>query len=261
MAGNIFISYRRDDAAAWAGRLHLALQKHFKKNQLFMDVDNIPAGLDFVKVLDQEVAKCDVLLAVIGKSWLSTANAQGQRRIDDPADFVRIEIESALKRDIRVIPILVDGAEMPSAGDLPDGLQPLARRQAFVVTHARFGSDIDSLAQQLGAVFQTGSNWQTNWSALQAEMARFAGQAAGGKTSERAARPVPFVPAPGRFPTWLKWTAWMLGASLASVATGKVLMMDYGMGRNDPDALNGTVFMVIAAATAVYQWQKRRKPR
>ena len=258
MAGNIFISYRRDDAAAWAGRLHLALQKHFKKNQLFMDVDNIPAGLDFVKVLDQEVAKCDVLLAVIGKSWLSTSTSQGQRRIDDPQDFVRIEIESALARDIRVIPILVDGAPMPVAVDLPAGLVPLTRRQAFVVTHTRFGSDIDGLAQQLGSVFQAGSNWQTNWSTLQAEMARFAGQAASTKKSERAPLVTP-APGPGGIPAWLKWTAWLIGASLASAATGKVLMVEYGLGYSDPDALNGMVFMVIAAVTAFYQWQKRRK--
>lgn len=113
MAGKIFISYRRDDSAAWAGRLYMALEKQFKKSQLFMDVDHIAPGLDFVKVLDEQVGQCDVLLAVIGKGWLEARNDKGERRLDDPKDFVRLEIESALRRDVRVIPYWSMGPGCP----------------------------------------------------------------------------------------------------------------------------------------------------
>ncbi len=149
MPTRIFISYRRDDAAAWAGRLHERLSRDISKSRLFMDVDNIAPGLDFVKVLDDQVAQCDVLLAVIGRGWLSATNRGGQRRLDDPDDFVRIEIESALKRDVRVIPILVDGAEMPAAGDLPETLAPLARRNALSLSHARFAGEVRTLIEDL----------------------------------------------------------------------------------------------------------------
>ncbi len=152
MSGNIFISYRRDDAAAWAGRLHMALEKHFRRDQLFMDVDSIQAGLDFAKVIDAEVAKCDVMLVVIGKGWRDAADASGQRRLDDPGDFVRLEVESALRRDIRVVPVLVDGASLPKAENLPEGMQGLVRRQAWPVSHARFGAECDELIRELSTV-------------------------------------------------------------------------------------------------------------
>jgi hypothetical protein len=148
MSSKIFISYRRDDAAPWAGRIHERLSRHFGRHELFMDVDNIPPGFDFVKILDQQVGQCDVLLAIIGKDWL-TANERGERRLDDPKDFVRIELESALNRDVRVIPVLVDGASMPREQDLPPSLHSLVRRQAWPLSHARFGSELDSLLKVL----------------------------------------------------------------------------------------------------------------
>ncbi len=163
MAGNIFISYRRTDAAAWAGRLHMALEQRFNRNQLFMDVDNIKPGSDFVQVLDAQFAKCDVMLPVIGNGWLEARNERGLRRIDDPEDFVRIEIESALKRDKKIVPVLVDGASMPRASDLPESLKPLARRQAFFLSHNKFGSDVGDLAKLLGEVFAEGGNWESRW--------------------------------------------------------------------------------------------------
>jgi len=150
MADKIFISYRRDDAAPWAGRLHMALGQRLDRGQLFIDVDNIQAGADFVKAIEGHVGKCDVLLAVIGGDWLEARNEAGRRRIDDPNDFVRLEIETALRRNIRVVPVLVDGASMPRADDLPEGLRSLARRQSVEVSHAQFGSDLDTLCRSLG---------------------------------------------------------------------------------------------------------------
>ena len=96
-----------------AGRLSDHLSKHFPSNQIFMDVDSVDPGEDFVKTIEQTVGSCDVLIAVIGKGWLTSSDQEAQRRLENPEDFVRIEIATALRRDIRVIPVLVEGALMP----------------------------------------------------------------------------------------------------------------------------------------------------
>jgi len=149
MSGQIFISYRRDDASYPAGRLYDRLSAHFPQNQIFMDVDNLDPGIDFLKAIEESVGSCDVLIAVIGGRWLTATNQDGKRRLDDPKDFVRLEIATALKRGIRVIPVLVDGASMPRSGDLPDELQSLVRRNALLLSHDRFRPDSERL---IGAV-------------------------------------------------------------------------------------------------------------
>jgi hypothetical protein len=152
MAGNIFISYRRDDSGGMAGRLHDRMAETFGKNKLFMDVDNIPVGRDFEEYLRSQVAACDAMLAVIGPKWLDVKDDTGQRRLDNPEDFVRAEIAAALARNIPLIPVLIDGARVPKASDLPDPLKPLARRQGFEVRHANFGRDAGALAEKLQEV-------------------------------------------------------------------------------------------------------------
>jgi uncharacterized membrane protein YhaH (DUF805 family) len=149
MEGCIFINYRRQISGAAAGRLTDRLLQHFDHERLFMDVDGIEPGVDFVKALDDQVAQCSAFIAVIGPGWTDLKNAQGERRLDQPNDHVRVEIESALKRDVRVIPVLVDGASMPAAEELPDSLQPLSRRNAVTLSHHRFGSEVDELARAL----------------------------------------------------------------------------------------------------------------
>ncbi len=111
MAGKIFINYRRGDDAGYSGRLFDRLQEVFEPQRLFMDVDNIAPGLDFVRVLNERIAECDVMLAVIGKHWLDARHASGARRLDDPRDLVRVEIASALNQGKRVIPVLVGDAK------------------------------------------------------------------------------------------------------------------------------------------------------
>ncbi len=148
----IFINYRRDDAPGVAGRLYDHLARKFTRGRLFIDVDAIKPGLDFVKQLDTQVSQCDALLAVIGPHWLSATDSKGKRRLDDPHDYVRIEIASALKRDIPVIPVLIDGAEMPAEADLPEDLAPLARRHALELRHTRFASDADAIVSALYTV-------------------------------------------------------------------------------------------------------------
>src|SRR6516225_12469926 len=111
MEGRIFINYRREMSADAAGRLSDRLIQYFDHDRVFMDIDSIEPGVDFVKTLDDQVAQCSAFIAVIGPGWTNLKNAAGQRRLDQPNDHVRIEIESALKRDnVRVIPVLVDGA-------------------------------------------------------------------------------------------------------------------------------------------------------
>jgi formylglycine-generating enzyme required for sulfatase activity len=145
----IFISYRREDSSDSAGRIYDWLVRHFGSDAVFLDVD-IPFGVDFREYLSEAVGRCDVLLAIIGPNWLdirtTEGSHQGERRLDDPADFVRIEIEAALARDIPVIPVLVGRATMPREPSLPECLKKLAFRQA---AEARSGRDFDDQVNRL----------------------------------------------------------------------------------------------------------------
>ena len=147
----VFICYRRNDAGHAAGRVHDRLEQELGRDLLFMDVDAIPLGADFTKILREEVARCGVLLAVIGPDWLDVRDDDGNRRLENPNDFVRIEIAAALQRDIPVIPILLNGARIPKADQLPDDLKELASRNGLDVRHASFQSDIERLVRGLKA--------------------------------------------------------------------------------------------------------------
>ena len=148
--GRIFISYRRDDTAYPAGWLFDRLRDRVG-GRVFKDVDSIELGDDFVDRITAAVASCDVLLVLIGDRWLTIDDAGGRRRIDDPDDFVRLEIQAALKREIRVIPVLVGGAKMPRPDELPAALAGLARRQALELNPGRFDFDMSRLEQALAA--------------------------------------------------------------------------------------------------------------
>ncbi len=142
----IFISYRRQDSADVTGRIYDRLRDAFDKDGLFKDVDNIPFGVDFRVHLDHEVGQCDVMLAVIGRNWLNIADDNNKRRLEDPTDFVRIEIESALKRQIPVVPLLAHGISMPTADELPESIRELAFRNATQVrADPDFHKDMDRL--------------------------------------------------------------------------------------------------------------------
>ena len=147
----IFLSYRRDDSSGYAGRLYDRLCQHFGRDNLFMDIDTISPGSDFVEAIKDAVGSYDVLLAVIGRQWLTSTDPRGQRRLDNPEDFVRLEIMTALARNIRVIPVLVGGATMPHPTELPAVLQALARCQALVVGD-HFYPDVDHLIAEVGGV-------------------------------------------------------------------------------------------------------------
>src|SRR5262245_16391599 len=157
MSGTIFINYRRGDDPGSTGRLFDQLAEVFPREQLFMDVDNIPPGRDFVRMLEEQVAQCDVLLAIIGKGWLNARDHEGTRRLDKPDDFVRIEIASALKQDKLVIPVLVQDARMPGPDELPEELRPLARRNAVRLTHEKFKADTHGLIRAIRQALEEAS--------------------------------------------------------------------------------------------------------
>src|SRR5271165_1155639 len=144
-SGGIFVSYRRQESKDFAGRLYDRLADRFGDSQVFIDVDAIEPGVDFAEEIFRAVAACKVLLAIIGPTWLTVTDGRGQRRLDDPDDIVRLEIGAALARDVRVIPVLVEGAVMPARQDLPESLASLARRNALLIRHESFRSDAGRL--------------------------------------------------------------------------------------------------------------------
>jgi hypothetical protein len=145
----IFISYRREDTEGQAGRLFDELVRLFGEQSVFMDVAAIEPGRDFRKAIDEHIASCGVLLALMGKNWVDARDQAGRRRLEDPLDFVRLETAAALKRDIPVVPVLVHGASMPRADQLPEDLADLAFRNAIELTHARWNSDLTVLGKAL----------------------------------------------------------------------------------------------------------------
>jgi TIR domain len=147
--GRIFISYRRAETAGYAGWLYDRLASHFSRDQIFKDIDSIDLGDDFVEKITTAVGSCDVLLALIGDRWLTITGQDGRRRLDDPDDLVRLEIEAALARNVRVIPIVVEGARMPRADELPPSLAKLAHRQALELSPSRFNADTSRLLKVL----------------------------------------------------------------------------------------------------------------
>jgi len=148
-ARSIFLSYRRSDSQDVAGRIHDRLIQHFGSAHVFKDVDSIPLGVDFRRYVGDQIGRCDVLLAVIGPDWLAACDEHG-RRLEDPRDLVRVEIASALKRDIPVVPVLVGGATMPSEQALPEELRDLSFRNGIPVRpDPDFHTDVSRLIEGL----------------------------------------------------------------------------------------------------------------
>jgi TIR domain len=145
----VFISYRRDDAPAEAGRLHDNLADAFGAGQVFMDVVDLQPGDDFVDVIEDAVGSCDALVAVIGPRWLEARDPSGGRKIDDPDDWARLEIEASLERDVRVVPALVSGARMPRSSELPSSVAAFARRHALELSHLRWTDDVGRLVSAI----------------------------------------------------------------------------------------------------------------
>jgi len=153
MKAKLFINYRREDTAPYAGRLYDQLITRFGEDQVFIDIDQIEPGEDFVEVIRRKVGACDIAIIAIGPRWLGATDASGKRRLDDPEDFVRMEIVAALQRNIRVIPVLLGGAQMPRKQDLPEALAPLSRRNAIELSETRFHADVKRLIEAIEKSF------------------------------------------------------------------------------------------------------------
>lgn len=164
----VFVSYRRDDAAAYAGRLYDALSARFGPDNVFMDVDAIGLGSDYRETIDSALGSCDAAIALIGRGWLPAMDEDGKRRLDDPTDVLRMELEQALTHELVVIPALVGGAALPDEEDLPASLAPLRRRQGIELRDSTWRDDVARLTRRLDEI---------------------AAAAQGGAPTERQARP------------------------------------------------------------------------
>jgi hypothetical protein len=149
MSHKIFISYRRFDTAGTTGRLHDALCEAFGDQNVFRDVHDIPAGVDFREVLERELESCSIVLVMIGQHYTSIKDEQGNLRLHNPKDFVHMEVASAMEKNKIVVPVLVDGAVMPSPASLPATLQPLVNFNAVIISHDRWKSDVAVLIKKL----------------------------------------------------------------------------------------------------------------
>ncbi|MFC9659952.1 TIR domain-containing protein [Nocardia sp. NPDC127606] len=148
-SGRVFLSYRREDTQGTARHLRERLVDRLGADRVFMDIDSIEIGVDFTKAIVDAVSVSDVFLALIGRRWVSVVDEQGQRRLDRSGDFVVLEIATALARGIRVIPVLVDGADMPRSSELPPSIESLAVRNAIRLSHESFRSDVNRLLDRL----------------------------------------------------------------------------------------------------------------
>jgi hypothetical protein len=148
----IFVSYRRKDSAGHAGRVYDRLRERYGAKLVFRDVDYLKPGEDFVDALARAVDACDVFICVIGPDWAEVRNERGERRLDDPDDFIRLEVETALRRQTLLLPVLVEGARMPEAAELPEALRPLSRRQAIELSEHRWDFDVQQLLRRIDEV-------------------------------------------------------------------------------------------------------------
>jgi formylglycine-generating enzyme required for sulfatase activity len=202
----IFLSYRRQDSAAAAGRIYDRLCAHFGDDAVFMDIDSIPFGVDFREHINSAVDQCGVLLAVIGPNWAGGAGAP--RQIDDPRDFLRMEIEAALERKLPVVPILIDRTRMPGEADLPPSLAPLAYRNAIDLDQGRdfhhhvnrLINGIERLLQQSNLVAMAPPS-QPGKPAAIIPAAREQGRSRKPEPSDAGQRPKP--PSPQPTPEWM----------------------------------------------------------
>jgi hypothetical protein len=148
----VFLSYRREDASGHAGRLYDLLAARYGAERVFMDIDAIPLGSEFAETINRAVASCDVVIALMGRGWLEAKDSDGHRRLDDPDDFVRREIESALAQGVVVVPATVQGAELPRAEELPSSIAALTRRQGFQLSDTGWRDDVGRLIRRLEEV-------------------------------------------------------------------------------------------------------------
>ncbi len=226
----VFISYRREDSAGQAGRLCDSLSSRLPTATIFMDVGAIELGVDFATAIADAIASCDVMLALIGKRWITAATDDGSRRLDDPDDYVAMEIAAALERDTRVIPVLLEGAEMPRAVDLPARLQGLERRNALTLDTVSWSRDIEALISPLHKLLPE-SPRQATGASHRSGRATVPGESAESRPSS-----------PGGRTVWdRRRLRWIVAAVAAASVVATFLLIRSGRQRNDSDILQSVV--------------------
>ncbi len=215
--GLIFISYRREDSAGIAGRIYDRLIQEFGRNAVFKDVDSIPLGTNFKQHIDSVIQRCDVVIAIIGDNWSGIDKETNKSRLAEPRDFVRLELEAALKRNIPVIPLLVNNAYMPSEESLPPSLIELTSRNGMPIGHdPRFHPDVDHLIKKLKQLFdaQSGMAQPPQITNLRgAASATEEAQAAHSPLGARTSRPNPVVSNQTGIFKPLLWILWIVGGT------------------------------------------------
>jgi hypothetical protein len=153
----LFLCYRREDTQDAAGRLHDRLVATFGSETVFMDIDSVPLGIDFVDHVTEQISQCSAVIVMIGRQWLTVQDKQGRKRLEADNDLVRVEVAAALQRRIPVIPVLVQDAKMPHADDLPDDIRLLARRNGIQLDATRWRTDVERLIKELNRVMKPDS--------------------------------------------------------------------------------------------------------
>jgi hypothetical protein len=222
----IVLNYRRDDAAGHAGHLYDDLSEHFGDDHVFIDIDTIKPGEPFAEVIDRAVGSADAFLALIGRRWLTATDAKGRRRLDSPADFVRLEIEAALTRKMLVIPVLLQGAEMPSSDDLPETVSGLAGIHAHEISDSRWRYDVTQLIAIL-------DNVQRQKQAEEPPTVAASAPPVSPQPPAVSPQPPPVSPQPRRFATPRR--ALLAGAGLAGVALVALLLALLLGGNEEPE--------------------------
>jgi hypothetical protein len=253
----VFITYRREETAAHAGRLYDAMVARFGEGNVFMDVDMAP-GVDFVERITEAVAACHVLIVVMGPRWATVQDEQGRARLADPEDFVRLEVETALRRpDVTPIPVLVAGARMPNREDLPPEVRAITRRNALELGDQRWRHDVGRLISTLDELLAeipvapsppSPEPRLATGKAAPADAARTAGQTAPPST---VAGPMPAETKPaaplaggGRRTRWA-----LLGAlAVAAIVVAVVVAVSGGGGDGDEDQAEARLLQVIPAS-------------
>jgi len=242
----IFISYRRDDTEGEAGRLYDDLVRAYGDDSVFMDVAGIEPGLDFRKAIDANVSGCGVLLAVIGPTWATITGSDGTRRLDNPSDYVRLEIATALARSVPVIPVLVHAAHMPPLDQLPEDLKDLRYRNSVELTHARWNSDVALLIGALKSYVNVKQDHKTETVHATVPVQLPAPQA-----------PAPAPPAPAqksKLPLWI-------GIGAAAIVLAAVIFLATHKSTPLPGSAPGPASAPVDPATAFLgDWQDVEMP-
>jgi hypothetical protein len=254
LPGRIFISYRRQETRWPARQLYDVLVEHFPAEQVFKDVDSIEPGEDFVERITAAVSSCDVLLALIGEQWLTITDENGQRRLDNPRDYVRVEIETALTRKIRVIPILVDDAQMPDANQLPPALAPLVRRNAVEINPITFDTKRLITAVQKTLAEERAQRQTEEQARREAkeQARREAKEQTRRQAEEQRRRPT------GRPPHALVWSWVVLVVLVAASLIGYVLLGP-AEDRANRAGVSGTLLAAALLVPPVVVWGGRRR--